>query len=169
MDYNVQEGTVVLEAPTRLDDGGREKEDREYAPVRREDDHETGHDPAAGGHGCRPGEEDAAPPITRFVMFCAFCASLNSANLGYDIGVSGGAFFIAKGDLSLSEVETEVLVLMLIQYGSSHGAKDMNHTLLSMAGVDWFAKRNGSAGRGVQPVFLCPNALHLPLPPRLFS
>ena len=65
--------------------------------------------------------------------------------------------------------ETEVLVLVLIQYGSSHGAKDMNPTLLSMAGVDWFAKRNGSAGRGVQPVFLCPNALHLPLPPRLFS
>ena len=118
--HNVPEGTVVSEARARIDDGtGGEKEDR-VAPVRQENDHETGHDSEDCSR--RPAEEDAAPPITRFVMFCAFCASLNSANLGYDIGVSGGAFFIAKEDLSLSEVETEVLVLALIQYGIAHGA-----------------------------------------------
>ena len=52
------------------------------------------------------------PPLSdlRYVMFCSACASLNSLNLGYDIGVSGGAFFVAQDVLSLTEFETELIV-----------------------------------------------------------
>ena len=55
-----------------------------------------------------PSPADAG--LTPFVAACAAFASLNSANLGYDIGVSGGAFFIAKDELALSEVETEFII-----------------------------------------------------------
>lgn len=36
---------------------------------------------------------------TRYVYFCAFLAALNSANLGYDIGVVSGAAVYVQEDL----------------------------------------------------------------------
>ena len=58
------------------------------------------------------GEGGDAPPrdMTRYVLFCAACASLNSVILGFDIGVSGGAFFIARDVLGLTEVQTELVI-----------------------------------------------------------
>ena len=41
------------------------------------------------------------------------CAALNSANLGFDIGVIGGAAVFIVQDFTLSEVETEVLMGVL--------------------------------------------------------
>ena len=51
--------------------------------------------------------------INTFVYKCALCASINSALLGYDIGVAGGAMFVAQGQLSLSDFETEVIISAL--------------------------------------------------------
>ena len=76
------------------------------------DDHENHSEELRKGNSSFAAEHDdrKPPSVTKYVLFCAFCASLNSANLGYDIGVSGGAFFIAKEDFGLSALETEVLI-----------------------------------------------------------
>ena len=39
---------------------------------------------------------------TPYVVMCASCAALNSVILGYDIGVMGGAMYLAKPELGLS-------------------------------------------------------------------
>jgi hypothetical protein len=39
---------------------------------------------------------------TPYVVICASCAALNSVILGYDIGVMGGAMYLAKPELGLS-------------------------------------------------------------------
>ena len=51
--------------------------------------------------------------IPRYVYQCAFCASVNSALLGYDIGVAGGAMFVAKSVLDLSDMQTEIILAAL--------------------------------------------------------
>ena len=46
--------------------------------------------------------------ITRATKLYAFCAALNSCNLGYDIGVNTGAGMLLQKSLSLSDVQLEV-------------------------------------------------------------
>lgn len=70
----------------------------------------NGHEEQQVGHSSGAESDNRNASVTNYVLFCAFCASLNSANLGYDIGVSGGAFFIAKENLGLTEWETEILI-----------------------------------------------------------
>ena len=48
-----------------------------------------------------------------FVYAAAFCAAVNSALLGYDIGVAGGAMFLAKDELQLSDFDTEIILSTL--------------------------------------------------------
>ena len=52
-----------------------------------------------------------SPPT--FVYRAAFCAAVNSALLGYDIGEAGGAMFLAKDQLQLSDFDTEVILSTL--------------------------------------------------------
>jgi hypothetical protein len=46
--------------------------------------------------------------LTRATIVFALCASLNSANLGYDIGVSTEAGRLIQDDLQLSRFEREM-------------------------------------------------------------
>ena len=48
--------------------------------------------------------------ITRSTKLYAFCAALNSCNLGYDIGVNTGAGMLLQNSLSLSDVQLEVFM-----------------------------------------------------------
>ena len=48
--------------------------------------------------------------ITRSTKLYAFCAALNSCNLGYDIGVNTGAGMLLQDTLSLSDVQLEVFM-----------------------------------------------------------
>jgi len=48
--------------------------------------------------------------ITRSTKIYAFCAALNSCNLGYDIGVNTGAGMLLQDTLSLSDVQLEVFM-----------------------------------------------------------
>jgi len=48
-----------------------------------------------------------------YVYFCVGCAALNSVILGYDIGVAGGAMFIAQEVFTLSNLETEIILASL--------------------------------------------------------
>ncbi len=49
----------------------------------------------------------------RYVYCCVACAALNSVLLGYDIGVAGGAMYIARDVLSLTDIQTEVILASL--------------------------------------------------------
>ncbi|GAB4824966.1 Probable polyol transporter 4 [Ancistrocladus abbreviatus] len=46
----------------------------------------------------------------KYVLACAFFASLNSVLLGYDVGVMSGAIIFIQEDLKITEVQEEVLV-----------------------------------------------------------
>lgn len=46
----------------------------------------------------------------RYVMACAFFASVNSVLLGYDVGVMSGAIIFIHEELKINEVQQEVLV-----------------------------------------------------------
>ena len=48
--------------------------------------------------------------ISPYVLICALCASLNSVILGYDIGVMGGAIYLAKVELALNDEQTEAIM-----------------------------------------------------------
>jgi hypothetical protein len=47
-------------------------------------------------------------PITRSVYLWVICASLNSCNLGYDIGVNTSAGPVLQEDMSLTNLELEI-------------------------------------------------------------
>ena len=69
-------------------------------------------------HRCeaRAAAAEIEPPdkkIPRAVLIVAGIAALNSANLGYDIGVMAGAALRVQDDWSLSDVKVEVLVGIL--------------------------------------------------------
>ncbi|KAG5114411.1 hypothetical protein JHK82_037680 [Glycine max] len=49
----------------------------------------------------------------KYVIACAFYASLNNLLLGYDVGVMSGAVIFIKEDLKISEVKEEFLVAIL--------------------------------------------------------
>lgn len=49
----------------------------------------------------------------RFVYVCCFIAALNSANLGYDIGVMSGASLFIEEAMDLSENQVEILIGIL--------------------------------------------------------
>ncbi len=53
---------------------------------------------------------NAPPKITRANKLYAFCAALNSCNLGYDIGVNTGAGMLVQNSLVLSDVQLEVFM-----------------------------------------------------------
>lgn len=55
-------------------------------------------------------EKDRANTIRKYVLACAFLASLNSVLLGYDVGVMSGAIIFIQEDLKITEVQEEVLV-----------------------------------------------------------
>ena len=60
--------------------------------------------------------EVSGPPSRkpgRYVFLLTFIAALNSANLGYDIGVMSGAALYVQEDMDLSDVQVEVLVGIL--------------------------------------------------------
>jgi MFS family permease len=48
--------------------------------------------------------------ITSATKIYAFCAALNSCNLGYDIGVNTGAGMLLQSSLSLTDVQLEVFM-----------------------------------------------------------
>lgn len=50
------------------------------------------------------------PPVTRWTYCYAFCAALNSCNLGYDIGVSTNAGPLIETDFQLSNVQLELFL-----------------------------------------------------------
>jgi hypothetical protein len=52
----------------------------------------------------------AVIPITRSVKVFAFCAALNSCNLGYDVGVSTNAGKLIQEQWELSDQEREIFV-----------------------------------------------------------
>ncbi|KAK9676788.1 hypothetical protein RND81_11G100800 [Saponaria officinalis] len=54
--------------------------------------------------------ENRAKTIRKYVLACAFFASLNSVLLGYDVGVMSGAIIFIQEDLNITEVQEEVLV-----------------------------------------------------------
>ncbi|KAL9244529.1 hypothetical protein vseg_018298 [Gypsophila vaccaria] len=54
--------------------------------------------------------ESRAKTIRKYVLACAFFASLNSVLLGYDVGVMSGAIIFIQEDLNITEVQEEVLV-----------------------------------------------------------
>jgi sugar porter (SP) family MFS transporter len=51
-----------------------------------------------------------SPKITRATKLYAFCAALNSCNLGYDIGVNTGAGMLVQSSLALTDVQLEVFM-----------------------------------------------------------
>jgi hypothetical protein len=59
-----------------------------------------------------PNGRAAVPPggITRSTVLFCFCAAVNSANLGYDIGVSTGAGKLVQQTFNLSVVQREVFL-----------------------------------------------------------
>ncbi|KAF3487048.1 hypothetical protein F2Q69_00052575 [Brassica cretica] len=62
----------------------------------------------------------------KYVMACAFFASLNNVLLGYDVGVMSGAVLFIQQDLNITEVQTEVLIgsLSIISlFGSLAGGR----------------------------------------------
>lgn len=69
---------------------------------------------------------DKSGSTRKYVIACAFFASLNSVLLGYDVGVMSGAIIFIKEDLKITEVQQEVLVgiLSIISlFGSLAGGK----------------------------------------------
>ncbi|XP_057525615.1 probable polyol transporter 4 [Amaranthus tricolor] len=54
--------------------------------------------------------KDIANSTRRYVMACAFFASVNSVLLGYDVGVMSGAIIFIHEELNINEVQQEVLV-----------------------------------------------------------
>ncbi|KAL7540789.1 hypothetical protein ACHAXR_010389 [Thalassiosira sp. AJA248-18] len=52
----------------------------------------------------------AALKITRSTKLFAFCAALNSCNLGYDIGVNTGAGMLVQNSLGLSDLQVEIFM-----------------------------------------------------------
>jgi hypothetical protein len=52
----------------------------------------------------------ASLKITRATKLYAFCAALNSCNLGYDIGVNTGAGMLVQSSLALTDVQLEVFM-----------------------------------------------------------
>ncbi|KAL2935301.1 putative polyol transporter 4 [Bienertia sinuspersici] len=55
-------------------------------------------------------DNDSIDRSRRYVMACAFFASVNSVLLGYDGGVMSGAIIFIQEELKISEVQQEVLV-----------------------------------------------------------
>lgn len=55
-------------------------------------------------------QKDNTNDCRRYVMVCAFFASVNSVLLGYDVGVMSGAIIFIHEDLKINEVQQEVLV-----------------------------------------------------------
>ena len=53
---------------------------------------------------------DLSLKVTRSTVIFALCASLNSCNLGYDIGVSTHAGSLIQQDLGLTDVQRELFV-----------------------------------------------------------
>ena len=62
-----------------------------------------------GEHRSDHGDEGALA-TTRSTQLFAFCAALNSCNLGYDIGVNTGAGMLVQSSLSLSDMQLEVFM-----------------------------------------------------------
>ena len=61
-----------------------------------------------GGKDASSSDERQHVEITRSTKLYAFCASLNSCNLGYDIGVNTGAGPLLQSSLSLSNAQLEL-------------------------------------------------------------
>ncbi|GAB2252470.1 hypothetical protein Droror1_Dr00005317 [Drosera rotundifolia] len=81
----------------------------------------------------------------RYVLACAFFASLNSVLLGYDVGVMSGAIIFIQEDLMITEVQKEVLVgcLSIVSlFGSLAGgiASDANGGTTPCR--DWYRLRS---------------------------
>ncbi|KAL2937706.1 putative polyol transporter 4 [Bienertia sinuspersici] len=55
-------------------------------------------------------DKDKTDSSRRYVMACAFFASVNSVLLGYDVGVMSGAIIFIQEELKITEVQQEVLV-----------------------------------------------------------
>eukprot|EP00934_Nitzschia_sp_Nitz4_P007407 Nitzschia sp. Nitz4//scaffold58_size112336//36048//38913//NITZ4_004026-RA/size112336-processed-gene-0.63-mRNA-1//1//CDS//3329554968//7397//frame0 len=58
----------------------------------------------------KSGLTDPASIVTRQTYLFAFCAALNSCNLGYDIGVSTNAGSLIQRDLGLTDVQKEMFI-----------------------------------------------------------
>ena len=53
---------------------------------------------------------DTSLKLTRYTYLFAFCAALNSCNLGYDIGASANAGILVQRDLGLTDVQREMFI-----------------------------------------------------------
>lgn len=65
---------------------------------------------SSGSSGSGRGGINNSIPITNSTKLFAFCAALNSCNLGYDIGVNTGAGPMLQSSLNLSNVQLELFM-----------------------------------------------------------
>eukprot|EP00584_Thalassiosira_punctigera_P009577 CAMPEP_0172545242 /NCGR_PEP_ID=MMETSP1067-20121228/15205_1 /TAXON_ID=265564 ORGANISM="Thalassiosira punctigera, Strain Tpunct2005C2" /NCGR_SAMPLE_ID=MMETSP1067 /ASSEMBLY_ACC=CAM_ASM_000444 /LENGTH=240 /DNA_ID=CAMNT_0013331949 /DNA_START=67 /DNA_END=786 /DNA_ORIENTATION=+ len=63
-----------------------------------------------GEHRFDHGDVSAELKVTRSTKLYAFCAALNSCNLGYDIGVNTGAGMLVQGSLELTDLQLEIFM-----------------------------------------------------------
>lgn len=63
-----------------------------------------------GEHRCDHGDVTSILKITRSTKLYALCASLNSCNLGYDIGVNTGAGPLLQSSLNLTDIQIEIFM-----------------------------------------------------------
>eukprot|EP00928_Gymnodinium_smaydae_P040310 TRINITY_DN2734_c0_g3_i1.p1 TRINITY_DN2734_c0_g3~~TRINITY_DN2734_c0_g3_i1.p1 ORF type:complete len:521 (-),score=63.23 TRINITY_DN2734_c0_g3_i1:427-1959(-) len=72
--------------------------------------------------------EDARTPVM-FVLLISMCSALNSANIGFDIGVSSGVAILIREDMDLNDVQVGAfigLIHFIAAFGSlnSHAVSD---------------------------------------------
>ncbi|KAL9187317.1 hypothetical protein ACHAXT_001420 [Thalassiosira profunda] len=74
----------------------------------------------------------SALQITRATKLYAFCAALNSCNLGYDIGVNTGAGMLVQDSLNLTDLQLEIFMGSLNLFA-----------MLGALGSNWISDRLG--------------------------
>ena len=87
------------------------------------------------------GDGGSPLPITKSTKLFAFCAALNSCNLGYDIGVNTGAGPMLQSTLNLSNVQLE-LFMGAIDLFAMLGALSSNYVADAM-GRRWAFRISG--------------------------
>ena len=80
----------------------------------------------------RPFEVEGPSAPSRYAYLLAFVAALNSANLGYDIGVMSGAALYVQEDWDLTDVQVEILVGIL--NGCAIGGAAVAHYVIDHLG-----------------------------------
>lgn len=85
-----------------------------------------------GEHRHDHGDVTSPLKVTRSTKLFAFCAALNSCNLGYDIGVNTGAGPLLRDSLALSDLQLEIFMGSLNLFA-----------MLGALGSNWISDRLG--------------------------